>query len=336
MAKRRKSRKRRTSVKRRTTLRRNPVKRRRRRVRRSYVSNPVKRKARKGRKRSKRRGGIYAMHRALLARAGMPTRRKRRKTSRRRKARRSSYSRSRYLARRRAAGGIRSKSPKQLRARRRNIRKALNKRYGVRRWKKHSTAKWNPGTALSLGGFARSVKQTFSVEMLKDGAAIAGGIVGALALPGILQRFLPTAITSRVSLTTGWTGYIANFASAGIVGYLAGVALGQNVGRKVLYGGLGAAMAKLLLDKVPGLSSRTGVTLGGNSELDRLVEQEIAAELATGANMGAYLAPGQALTAQALGAYVGPENVAAATNLGGVTRYPEFGEFEDAALNVEF
>ncbi len=104
--------------------------------------------------------------------------------------------------------------------------------------------------------------------------------------------------------------------------YLAGMVFGSTRGRLVLLGGLGAATAKLLLDKVPFLSARTGVTLGGNSELDRLIEQEIAAEM----GMGDYVGPQAALTAPALGDYVGPTQVAQAPSLGAYD-YPEFGEY---------
>lgn len=170
----------------------------------------------------------------------------------------------------------------------------------------------------------RSVTGVFNVEMLKDGLAVAGGIVGTLALPSLLQRVLPSVITAKVSLTSGWGGHIANFASAGLVGYAAGLMLGGAVGRKVLYGGMGAAVAKLLLDKVPGLSARTGVTLSGNAELDKLIEQEIAAELASGGGVGAYMTPGTAVASLPLGDYVGPRDVVGAGALGEFDNEEEF------------
>jgi hypothetical protein len=300
-----------------------------RRKRKSYAKNPRKRKTAR-RRRTYRKNAWKGQPRkhSRAAKLGWARRRRRKTTKsrkRRRPTRRKRYSVRKYYKRRGKVKGTR----KQVRARRRNIRKALNKRYGVRKWRKHSTAKWNPGTSLSLAGFTRSMTKTFSIEMLKDGVAIAGGIVGALSLPGLVQNILPTAIRSRVSLTSGWTGYLANFAAAGIVGYLAGLAFGVTRGRQVLYGGLGAAMAKLLLDKVPLLSAKTGVTLGGNSELDRLVEQEIAAELASGSDMGAYVGPSQVAQAAQLGDYVGPAQVAQSDSLGLYsTEYPEFGNWD--------
>lgn len=272
--------------------------------------NPPKR-----RRRSYRRNSWVGAPRrhARAARKGWRRRRARRHLSRRRRFARRPYRVRKYYRKHRHYRGSR----RALRARRRNIRKALNRRHGIRKWHKWSRAKWNPGFALSLGGVTRSITGVFSVEMLKDGLAIAGGIVGTLALPSLLQRVLPSAITSRVSLTTGWSGHIANFASAGLVGYAAGLVLGGNVGRKVLYGGMGAAVAKLLLDKVPGLSARTGVTLSGNAELDKLIEQEIAAELATGGSgVGAYMTPGTAVAALPLGDYVGPRDALNAAALG--------------------
>jgi len=156
----------------------------------------------------------------------------------------------------------------------------------------------------------------FSMAMLQDGLAVAGGIVGALALPAIVQRMLPVAITSKVNLLSGWSGHAANFASAGLVGYGAGLVFGRSVGQKVLYGGIGASVAKLLLERIPGLSARTGVTLSGNSELDKLIEQEIAAELAAGTGLGAYMTPGSSAAALPLGDYVGPRDVVQAQALG--------------------
>jgi len=313
MAKRRK--------RRRTKAKRNAPKRRRRRKK-AYRRNPAKRRRRRRSYRKNSWKGAPRKH-SRAAKLGW-RRRKRKTTSRKRRKRRRAPSYVRRYRRRKR----KKQSRKALRARRRNVRKALNKRYGVRKWTKHSRAKWNPGTALSLKGVTRSMTQAFSLEMLKDGAAVAGGIVGALALPALVQNVMPSAIRSRISLTSGWSGYVANFVSAGLVGYVAGLALGQSRGRLVLYGGLGAAMGKLLLDKVPGLSARTGVTLGGSSELDKLVEQEIAAQLATGgAGMGAYMSPGSAMKATALGDYVGPANVATAAALGS---FPEFGDIEAA------
>lgn len=331
------------SVKKRVTrsrkrVRRNPVARKKRRStrrkRKSYAKNPRKtRKTRKTRRRSYRRNAWKGQPRkhSKAAKLGWRRRKRRKTTTRKRRKtvrRRKTYSHRRYVRRRGKPRG----TAKQVRARRRNIRKALNKRYG-RKWTKHSRAKWNPGTSLSLGGFSRSMSQAFSLNMLKDGLSVAGGMVGALALPAVVQRILPSAVTSRVSLVSGWTGYIANFASAGIVGYLAGLALGPSRGRLVLYGGLGGAMAKLLLDKVPMLSAKTGVTLSGNSELDRLVEQEIAAQLATGSNMGAYLNPAQVGGAEQLGDYVTPGQVVRSEQLGGIYDYPEFGAYDSG---VEF
>ena len=327
-----KSRKRRRT-KRRRTYASNPKRTvRRRKRRRSYAKNPAPKRRRRRRARRNPWYGQKKKH-ASAARKGWRTRKakKSRRGVRRRTRRKSYYSARRYTRRR---GKVRG-SRKQVSARRKNIHKALNKRYGARRWTKHSSAKWNPGTALSIGGFSRAMTQTFSVEMLKDGLAIAGGIVGAMALPSVLQNILPRAITSRVSLTTGWSGYIANFASAGIVGYLTSLALGNAIGRKVLYGGLGASMAKLLLDKIPGLSAKTGVTLGGNSELDRLIEEEIASELATGSDMGAFLTPGQSVGAEGLGDYVSPGGVASSAALGMYNSGVEFGDYEPAT-GVEF
>lgn len=306
--------------------RRNRVSRRRvRRARRNpvgIVANPPKRRRR--RRHSYRRNswkGAPRRH-ARAAKKGWRRRRARRHVSRRRRFARRPYRVRRYYRRHRKLRGTR----RQIRARRRNIRKALNKRFGARRWHKWSTAKWNPGFALSLGGVTRSITGVFSVGMLQDGLAIAGGIVGTLALPSLLQRLLPSALTSKVSLTTGWTGHLASFASAGLVGYAAGLVMGGNVGRKVLYGGLGAAVARLLLDKVPGLSARTGVTLSGNAELDKLIEQEIAAELRSGGGVGAYVTPGSAVAALPLGDYVGPRNVVSSAALGA-------SEFEPDAID---
>lgn len=257
---------------------------------------------------------------ARAAKKGWSRRKRRRRVSRRRRFARRPYRVRKYYKRR---GKLRG-SRRQIRARRRNIRKALNKRYGKRRWHKWSHAKWNPGTALSIGGLTRSMTSVFSISHLKDGLAIAGGIVGTLALPAVLQKLLPSAVTSRVSLTSGWGGHIANFASAGLLGYATGLFLGRNVGSKVFYGGLGAAMAKLLLDKVPQLSARTGVTLGGNAELDKLIEAEIRAELASGGGVGAYVTPGSAVAALPLGDYVGPASVVRSESLGEFDNEEEF------------
>lgn len=285
------------------------------------VANPVKRRRRRRRARRNTWFGAPKRH-ARAAKKGWRRRRKSRRVSRRRRFARRPYRVRRYYKRSRKLRGSR----RQIRARRRNIRKALNKRYGARRWRKWSTAKWNPGFALSLGGATRAITGAFSVENLKDGLAIAGGIVGTLALPAVLQRVLPSAISSRVSLTSGWSGHVANFCSAGLLGYGVGLVMGGSVGRKVFYGGLGAAMAKLLLDKVPGLSSRTGVTLGGNAELDKLIEQEIAAELAAGggSGVGAYITPGSTVAALPLGDYVGPAGVVRAEALGEFAEEDEF------------
>jgi hypothetical protein len=214
-----------------------------------------------------------------------------------------------------------------LRAARRNIRKALNRRFGVRKWKKHSRARWNP--ALSLGGVASSVTSVFSMEALYDGLAIGAGVIGALALPGLIQKALPASISEKVNLTSGWTGYLANAISAGILGWAASAAINPNIGRKVLLGGLGATVARIALEKIPFLAGKTGVGfamagMGANPELSNLIAQEVASEMQSRGAMGAYLTPSQVVGAEQLGDYATPVQVANADSLG---VYDATGEF---------
>jgi len=243
--------------------------------------------------------------------------------------RRRSY---RKLTSRRVAKAWRTHRRTHLKASRRNIRQALNTRWPKRRrksgrkgWRKHSRAKWNP--ALSLTGLSSSVGSVFSMEALYDGLAIGAGVVGALALPGLVQRLLPASISSKVNLTSGWTGYVANAVSAGLLGWAAGMVINKNVGRKVLLGGLGATVAKIALERIPGLSGRTGVALGSmgaNPELSNLLAQEVASEMQNRGAMGAYLTPSQVVGAEQLGDYATPNQVANADSLG---LYDATGEF---------
>lgn len=214
---------------------------------------------------------------------------------------------------------------------RRNIRKALDKKFGVRKWVKHSRAKWNPGTALSVGGVTKSVTSVFNLENLYDGLAVAGGIVGALALPRAIEKLIPVSITSRLplgmSLSTGWFSYIASLASAGLLGYVSGWALGRRYGEKVFYGGLGATIAKIVLDLIPGVKGVTGVGLSAyNPSLQRAIERQVAAELGAG-NMSAYVSPRDIASAQALGEYLTPEQALTAGTLGEMAE--EFSEGSD-------
>jgi len=218
---------------------------------------------------------------------------------------------------------------------RKNVRKALNKRFGVRKWTKHSRAKWNPGVALSLGGVKQSITSVFRLENVYDGLAIGGGIVGALALPGVVQKLIPTTIAARLpfSLTTGWMSYVANALSAGVLGYGVSVAFGRRYGEKVFLGGIGATMAKLLLDKVPLFKNWTGVTLQGLGDynLQRVIEEEVARELRSGmTGLGAYATPGQVSSAYSLGDYASPSDVFSATALGNADEFGESEDFESA------
>ena len=194
----------------------------------------------------------------------------------------------------------------------------------MRRWTKHSRAKWNPGAALSLRGLGRSVTDVFKVRNVYDGLAIGGGIVAALGLPTVVDGLIPLTWKSKLPfrLTGGWFGYVMNAASAGVAGYLAGVIFNRSIGEKVFLGGIGATIAKVLLDNVPMLRGWTGnVTLSsyGDYNLQRVIENEVAAELRAGQGMSAYATPTQMLTAPSLGDYASPAGVMAASALG---QYP--------------
>jgi hypothetical protein len=253
-----------------------------------------------------------------------PTFNPKRKRSRRR-ARKNPFTARTGRKAGRKAWRIRPGRRTMLRKSRRNVRKALNKRFGARKWRKHSRAKWNP--ALSLSGLSSSVGSVFSMEALYDGLAIGAGVVGALALPGLVQRILPASISAKVNLTSGWTGYLANAVSAGLLGWAAGMVINQSVGRKVLLGGLGATVAKIALERIPGLAGKTGVALAGmgaSPELSNLLAQEVASEMQSRGAMGAYLTPSQVAGAEQLGDYVTPNQVAQAESLG---VYDATGEF---------
>lgn len=211
---------------------------------------------------------------------------------------------------------------------RHNIRRALNKKFGARRWVKHSRAKWNPSTSLSVGGLGSSITSVFTLENLYDGLAIGGGIIGALALPRIVEKVIPAGIKDKLplgmSLSTGWFSYIASAASAGLLGYLAGWAFGRRYGEKVFWGGVGATIAKLVLDYVTPIKAFTGVGLSAyDTGLQKVIEQEVARELASGGGMSAYVTPQSIAMAQPLGDYVSPEMALTAPSLG------EFNETED-------
>jgi len=214
---------------------------------------------------------------------------------------------------------------------RRNIRRALNKKHGVRRWVKHSRAKWNPGTSLSIGGVSRSITDVFKLENVYDGLAIGGGIIGALALPRFIDRMIPTGITSKlplgISLSNGWFSYIAMAGSSGLLGYAASAAFGRRYGEKVFWGGIGVTLAKVILDFVPPVRSYLGVGLGAyNPSLQRVIEQEVASELRAGGKMASYVSPTDLASAKALGDYVSPEEILRAQALGATD---EFGESSD-------
>ena len=216
---------------------------------------------------------------------------------------------------------------------RHNVRKALNKKFGIRSWVKHSRAKWNPGTALSLKAAGASIMDVFTMESVYDGLAIGGGIVGALALPGLINKALPASWTSKLpfSLTSGWGGYAMNAVSAGLLGYVAGLAFGSKVGKQVFLGGIGATIAKLILDKVGFVKQSTGVTLSGYGDynLQRMIEQEVASELRANQGMlGDYVSPAALAAAGALGDYATPGDLMSAGSLGEVDEFDESNEFD--------
>jgi len=217
---------------------------------------------------------------------------------------------------------------------RHNVRRALNKVHGVRRWVKHSRAKWNPGMALSVGAVGSSITSVFKLENLYDGLAIGGGIIGALALPRLLDKVVPEGIKSKlplgISLTSGWFSYVASAGSAGLLGYLAGVAFGRRYGEKVFWGGIGATLAKLVLDYVGPIRTLTGVQLSAyDNSLARAIEQEVAAELRAGGGMSAYVSPGDLSMARPLGDYASPEDIMGARALGGTDEFGEGDDFEN-------
>jgi len=220
-----------------------------------------------------------------------------------------------------------------VKASRRNIRKALNRRHGKGRWTKYSTARWNPAGTLSVKGVSRSVMDVFKVKNLYDGLAIGGGIVGALGLPSIIDRFVPAAWKAKlpVSLTGGWFGYVMNAASAGLAGYIAGLVFNKDVARKVFLGGIGATVAKIVLDRIPMVRSWFGgVSLSGFGDygLQKAVEQEVLAELKAGGAMGAYVTPSQMMAAASLGDYATPGNIMDSVALGAYPGgYDEFGAY---------
>jgi len=216
---------------------------------------------------------------------------------------------------------------------RHNIRRALNKKYGVRKWTKHSRAKWNPVGALSLRGVSGSITSVFRLENVYDGLAIGGGIIGALALPGLISKLVPESIKSKLpfSLTTGWASYLVNAASAGLLGYGVSLAFGRRYGEKVFLGGIGATMAKLLLERVPMIKSWTGVGLQGLGDynLSRIIEEEVSKELAAG-GLHDYASPAGVLASRPLGDYASPAGVMKATALGEVDEFGESGDFDNA------
>jgi hypothetical protein len=216
---------------------------------------------------------------------------------------------------------------------RHNVRRALNKKFGIRKWIKHSRAKWNPGQALSIGGAGSSITSVFRLENLYDGLAIGGGIIGALALPRLVDKVLPAGLKSKlpfgISLTTGWFSYVASAGSAGLLGYLAGVAFGRRYGEKVFWGGIGATLAKVILDYVGPVRNITGVQLSAyDSGLAKAIEQEVAAELRAGGGMAAYVSPSDLASARPLGDYVSPEGILGAKALGGTDEFGEGNDFE--------
>lgn len=215
---------------------------------------------------------------------------------------------------------------------RHNVRRALNKKFGVRKWVKHSRAKWNPGMSLSVKAVGSSITDVFKLENLYDGLAIGGGIIGALALPRLIDRVIPEGIKSKlplgISLTGGWFSYVASAGSAGLLGYLASMAFGRRYGEKVFWGGVGATLAKLVLDYVGPVRNLTGVQLSAyDNSLARAIEQEVAAEL-RGGGMSAYVSPGDLSSARALGDYASPEDILGAKALGGVDEFGEGDDFE--------
>ena len=309
---------------------------RRRKMRRNVaVANPPRRRRRKMRRNAWK--GRKAAH-ARAARKGW-RRRKTRKASRRRSMRRNPIRRRRTRRYRRnswAGQPIRHKRAarkawrkhrrKMLPAVRRNIRRALNKKHGVRRWVKHSRAKWNPGVSLSVGGIGRSITDVFKLENVYDGLAIGGGIMGALAFPKMLDRVIPASITGRLpfgmSLSTGWFSYVAMAGSSGLLGYLAGAAFGRRYGEKVFWGGIGVTLAKVILDYVGPVRSFLGVGLGAyNPKLQRVIEQEVANELRAGGKMSGYVSPQDLANARSLGDYASPASMLRSQSLGAADEF---------------
>lgn len=135
--------------------------------------------------------------------------------------------------------------------------------------------------------FTDTFKELFNKENLLDGAMVASGALGAIAVPNLLMKVGPIAKMTPTFLKSGWGSYalglVAGTALAGLANYFGKKRLGRNLLIGTIAGTVGRVVGEQLAPKLPaGVSA--ALTAPGKSgmgaDVDAAVESAVEAELA--------------------------------------------------------
>jgi hypothetical protein len=180
--------------------------------------------------------------------------------------------------RRRVAANILTNPGRSRRRSRRSYRRNILTNRSHRRRVRHNILT-NP--------FTDTFKELFSKDTLLDGAMVAGGALGAVAIPnllmkiGVVEKFTPNFLKS------GWGNYalslVMGTALAGLANYFGKKRLGRNLLIGTIAGTVGRVVGEQLTPMLPATVSAALVAPGKSgmgADVDAAVEAAVEQELA--------------------------------------------------------
>jgi len=138
-----------------------------------------------------------------------------------------------------------------------------------------------------VAGMMSMVKETFSLNGLKEAAPYGVGILAAWAIPPLVLPKIAKTLENK-----GFVGYLSNIASAIIVASAAGIVTRKwDIAGKIALGGLGATLVRVVVDLLPKqipiqVSFQSGMTGLGQANLKKAIEAEVEKELKRSGLMG--------------------------------------------------
>lgn len=210
-----------------------------------------------------------------------------------------------------------------------NILTNKPRRRGGRRYRRNFGILTNP--------FTDTFKELFNKENLMDGAMVAGGALGAIAVPNLLMKVGAVAKMTPDFLKRGWGNYalslLAGTALAGLANYFGKKRLGRNLLIGTIAGTAGRVVGEQLAPKLPvGVSAaltapgKSGMGADVDAAVESAVEQELARQ-----GIEEYLLPDNSAS---LDDFLTSEDVAAAT-MGNLDDYLTASDLVAAGGTVE-